>query len=240
LPADEDQAKRTHGFDDPLAAALWRARAGNEPLDRAAWPDVDLARGKAVGAELYARLDQLGIPRIGAKAAVTDAGSQAVFGASGPLVVPIFENVAIADGATVFMADFTTPFVEAEIGVRVTEDGMTLMPCIEIADLRFFGGPPAIAYLAADFGAQGGMIFGEPGDAEGQVAVTVTVDGQEVNRAERSVDDALRILELVRSELDLRSGDGVATGSFFTPMPLTVGAWAADFGDLGRITFTVT
>ena len=66
MPADEDQAKRTHGFDDPLAAALWRARAGNEPLDRAAWPDVDLARGKAVGAELYARLDQLGIPRIGA------------------------------------------------------------------------------------------------------------------------------------------------------------------------------
>lgn len=238
MAADQDKAG-TDGFADPLAAALWHARATKEPLPRAAWPNLDLARAQAVAAELYARLEATGVPRIGAKAAATDAASQAFLGASEPLVAPIFEDVLIADGATVPSSDLMSPVLEAEIGMRITAHGVTTVPCIEIPQVRFSGGEPAMAYVAADFAVQGGMIFGEPGEAGSRVSVTVTVGGEEVTRGERSVADARSIFELVRAEIDLREGDYVATGTFFRPIPLTPGEWIADFGELGRLAFTV-
>ncbi|MCW3065378.1 MAG: 2-oxopent-4-enoate hydratase, partial [Solirubrobacterales bacterium] len=173
-------------FTDPLAAALWTARARREALPREAWPDVDMARARVVAADLYAGLEAAGLHRVGAKGAATDAPTQARFGATEPLIAPIFSNVLIDDGATVLRSDFTAPSVEAEIGMRVTASGVVLVPCIEIADSRFAGGPPTIAYLAADFATQGGMIFGEPASQPtGAVGVSVSVDGEPVKEASR-------------------------------------------------------
>jgi 2-keto-4-pentenoate hydratase len=227
-------------FTDPLAAALWRARTRREALPRDDWPDLDMGRAAAVAAELYAGLDAGGVPRVGAKGAATDAATQAVFGATEPLIAPIFGNVLVDDGATVRRTDFTAPHVEAEIGMRVTSSGVVLVPCIEIADSRFSGGTATIAYIAADFATQGGMIFGEPASQPtGAVQVRVAVDGEPVNEASRDVDDAREIYERARAALELRPGDHVATGSFFPPMPMVVGEWVVDFGDFGRVSVTV-
>jgi 2-keto-4-pentenoate hydratase len=226
-------------FADPLAAALWQARASREQIPRESWPGVDLARGHDVAAELYARLDATGVPRIGAKAAATNAATQAFFGADEPLVAPIFRDVLIADGGQLSLCDTLSPSLEAEIGMRLSDGGVVPLPCIEILQSRFSGGEPAIAYLAADFAAQGNMMFGQPGTAQDEVSVSVTVDGAEVRRARRSVEDAQKILELVRSQLDLRPGDYVATGTFFPPLPLSPGEWVVDFGEFGRLSLYV-
>lgn len=227
------------GFADPLAAALWHARASREPVPRGSWPDIDLARAREVAAELYSKLDATGVPRIGAKAAVTDAATQALFGTGEPHVAPIFRDILIADGARVSLEEMMSPLLEAEIGMRLSADGLVMLPCIEIPQSRFSGGDPGIAYLVADFAAQGNMIFGEPGVAHDVASVIVTVDGAEVRRGHRSVEDARTILELVRAQLDLRSGDYVATGTLFPPVPLSPGEWVVDFGEFGRLTLHV-
>jgi 2-keto-4-pentenoate hydratase len=226
-------------FADPLAAALWQARASQEPVPRASWPGVDLPRARDVAAELYAKLEAMGVRRVGAKAAATDAGTQAFLGADEPLVAPIFGDVLMADGATVSLSDLMSPVLEAEIGMRLSAEGVVTVPCIEIPQSRFSGGDPHIAYIAADFAGQGGMVFGPPGTADEEASVIVTVDGAEVRRAGRSVADARAIFALVQSQLELRLGDYVATGTFFPPIPLSAGEWVVDFGEFGRLTLHV-
>lgn len=237
--SDLRRQEPTGDFEDPLAAAIWRARAEADPLPRGDWPDLGMDRAQAVADGLYAMLKATGVRRLGGKAAATDSAARTFLGASEPLVAPLYETTVIQVGDDISVEELVSPLLEAEIGMRRTAAGVVAMPCIEIADSRFVGGKPSIEYVAADFGGQGRMLFGEPGDLGDQVTVTVTCDGEQVATGVRAVADAQTIFDLVSETLRLDAGEPVATGTLFPPVPLRQGCWKADFGSLGALMLTV-
>jgi 2-keto-4-pentenoate hydratase len=228
------------GLSDPLSSALWQARASVTPLRRAAWPVVSAERGEAVAAELYAALRAGGAALRGAKLGATDEPSQRSLGATGPLIAPIHDSTALEDGATISLADLIVPRLEPEVGIRVEDGEVLVVPCIEIIDSSW-SWDATIGHLTADFGGQARMMFGAAVPPPPQVDVVVRHDDRQEAAGGRELEQVLPALARARAaigELDELPVALVATGTIVPAIPLTAGRWVVDFGALGTLELT--
>jgi 2-keto-4-pentenoate hydratase len=193
-----------------------------------------------IATQLYAALRADGARQVGWKLGLTDEGGQRRLGAAGPFVAPIFDTTRLFNGATVSLARFTQPRVEVEIGFALSADGITVLPCIEIADCHFPGWRIALGPALADFGLHGAALFGEPAgpaDAFSDVTVSVSHDGRQLLEGSTEMQ---RAVELAVRLAPAYAGDTlVASGRITDLVPLEVGEWTADFGALGKVELTV-
>lgn len=230
-------------LDDPIAEALWQARATGRPLEGAlAGERIDQARAEAVAAELYDALRREGGRQIGWKLGATDPAAQAFLSTAAPFAAPLYSH-SLLEGtpARLSISKLVAPRLEAEIAVSHTPQGVLFSPCVEIVDCRFPDWNVDLQRAVADFGLQGRISFGAPI----QISMTETVDVvvlkdyEIVAQGRRSIAEALHLLEFVRDELQPGLPVLVATGTLITPMPLEQGTWRCDFGPLGALTIDV-
>jgi 2-keto-4-pentenoate hydratase len=226
-------------FQDPLAAALWRARrdaATIAPPDRA---ELSPERAERVAAELYRAIEAGGGRQVGWKIGAGDAAAQARFGTDRPFTAPVLDASCLRDGATLRLAGMVAPRLEAEIGLRFGGDAPALLPCIEIIDCRFPGWEVKIAEVVADFGLQGAMVFGEPGPSGPEVRAVVRRDGEVAAEGAAAVSAAVATVLQALDEERLTAAPLVASGSLITPLPLQPGRHEVDFGQLGTLELEV-
>jgi 2-keto-4-pentenoate hydratase len=226
---------------DPLADALWEARAQARRLARADWPDVTAERGRAVAGELYRRLRAGGARPVGAKLGATDAAAQQRLGAAGPFAGPLHSDVCLPGGATLSLAELVAPALELEIGVRLGAAGSPVaLACVEIVDSRF-GWDVTVGHATADFGCQGRIMFGALTVPPDEIVHAVARrDGREVAAGAGTVAGVAPLLDLARTVLDPELADPlVASGSLIAPVPLEPGDWELDFGALGVLALLV-
>ena len=187
----------------------------------------------------------------GLKAGMTAAAGQQAFGLTHPLIGSLYESGRCAPGVS--FASGPGVSLECEIGVVVDGDGApkTAGPVIEVPRMAFAdeadrnGANLTACNIAADR-----YIVGEQQplrDSYGDVVITLTRDGETVTSAPAS--DALggpqaalawMLNEARQRALAVRDGMLLITGACGGIHPATPGHYVADYGDLGRIEFTVT
>lgn len=230
-------------FADPVAAALWSARAAAQGID--ALERLPLTRANEIADVLYARLRERGARQIGWKIAATDPVAQRRFQTDGPFAAPLFDVSVLPDDSRLSLASLVAPVLEAEIGVGLVGGLATILPCIEIADCRVRDWNVSLAEAVADFGLQGAMVLGESvGIAvAGGLEVKISCDGKVISRGIADLPAALsraRTLEDASVSI-FAAGTAVviATGSVLPPLPLAVGRWTVSFGALGSLSLDV-
>ena len=187
----------------------------------------------------------------GLKAGMTAAAGQQAFGLTHPLIGSLYESGRLSSGATFPSAPGVS--LECEIGIVVDGDGapQSAGPVIEVPRMAFAdegdrNGPNLVACnIAADR-----YIVGEQQtlrDSYGDVQITLTRDGEEVCSAPAS--DALggpqaalawMLNEARQRGLEVADGMLLITGACGGIHPAEPGHYVADYGDFGRIEFTVT
>ena len=187
----------------------------------------------------------------GLKAGMTAAAGQQAFGLTHPLIGSLYERGRLAPG--VVFAGGPGVSLECEIGLVVDADGApkTAGPVVEVPRLAFAddedrdGVNLTASNIAADrfiVGAQQPLR-----DSYGDVAITLTRDGEQVCAAPAS--DALggpqaalawMLFEARARGLAVRDGMLLITGACGGIHPAVPGNYGADYGDFGRIEFTVT
>ena len=187
----------------------------------------------------------------GLKAGMTAAAGQQAFGLTHPLIGSLYDAGRLAPGATFASAPGVS--LECEIGVVVDADGApkTAGPVIEVPRMAFAdeedrnGANLTACNIAADR-----YIVGEQQplrDSYGDVRIRLTRDGEEVCAAPAS--DALggpqaalawMLGEARARGLAVTDGMLLITGACGGIHPAQPGHYVADYGDLGRVEFTVT
>ena len=187
----------------------------------------------------------------GLKAGMTAPAGQRAFGLTHPLIGSLYEHGRCAPGVS--FASQPGVSLECEIGVVVDADGtpQTAGPVVEVPRMAFAddadrnGANLVACNIAADryiVGAQRPLR-----DSYGDVHIRLTRDSDEVCSAPAS--DALGgpqaalawMLNEARARgLALRDGMLLITGACGGIHPAVPGSYLADYGDLGRIAFTVT
>ena len=171
---------------EPLAEALWEARATATPIPAERWRGLSLERAEAVARALYERETAAGGTQVGWKLGATDAAGQRALGADGPFVAPVFSTTAIAPGGRVSLGRYIAPRLEAEVGVGWRDGEPAMVSCAEIVDCRLAGWEVDLGLAVADFALQAGMIFGAvPGGWHDAVEVVVRHEGAPVARGAR-------------------------------------------------------
>ena len=187
----------------------------------------------------------------GLKAGMTAAAGQRAFGLAHPLIGSLYESGRLAPGASFPSAPGVS--LECEIGLVVDADGApkTAGPVIEVPRMAFAdeqdrtGANLAACNISADRYIVGGQ---QPlRDSYGDIRITLTRDGGEVCSAPAS--DALggpqaalawMLNEARERELEIADGMLLITGACGGIHPAEPGRYVADYGDFGRIEFTVT
>lgn len=187
----------------------------------------------------------------GLKAGMTAVAGQQAFGLAHPLIGSLYESGRLAPGVSFPSASGVS--LECEIGIVVDADGApkTAGPVIEVPRMAFAdetdrtGANLAACNIAADR-----YIVGEQQplrDSYGDVRITLTRDGEEVCSALAS--DALggpraalawMLNEARQRGLGIAAGMLLITGACGGIHPAQPGRYVADYGDFGRIEFTVT
>ena len=223
---------------DPLADVLWHAWLDVRPLTVSdSWTGLDADRAAAIAREVYERSDAF---RSGAwKLGALDQPTQQRLGLDAPLVAPVVPARLTIDGthASVDSSTYIAPRLEPEIGIRTTNGAQQLVPCVEIADCRFPGWNTPLRSAIADFGLQGGMLFGPAFEPITHVEVTVRHDGVEVGTVRREYADAAARLALLPGAAE---NVHVATGAMSPAVEAKPGHWEFEFHQLAILTITVS
>ena len=229
---------------DTMAAAI---RAG-EPLPKMP-AGLGLDEAYAIQKEVVGAL--AGGAVAGLKAGMTAAAGQQQFGLTHPLIGSLYESGRLASGATFASAPGVS--LECEIGIVIDAHGApkTAGPVIEVPRMAFAdaqdrtGANLTACNIAADryiVGAQQPLR-----DSYGDVQITLTRDGETVCSAPAS--DALggpqaalawMLDEARKRGLSVADDMLLITGACGGIHPAAPGHYVADYGDLGRVEFTVT
>jgi 2-keto-4-pentenoate hydratase len=154
-----------------------------------------------------------------------------------PLVAPLPEEGLLADGATVDVAAWTWPVLEAEVAVYA---GRGLGVAIELADIDF---PPDDVERIRAGGIYHRHVLLGPPQAHSLAGVTARVlrDGEEVAATDdlTGLTGSLElVLETVRlqAERELHHGELVIAGSVVPPQPIAPGEhWRVELLPLGAL-----
>ena len=187
----------------------------------------------------------------GLKAGMTAPAGQRAFGLTHPVIGSLYEHGRLSPGVSFPSQPGVS--LECEIGVVIDGDGapQSAGPVIEVPRMAFAddadrnGANLVACNIAADR-----YIVGEQRplrDSYGDVHIRLTRDGEEVCAAPAS--DALGgpqaalawMLNEARARgLELRDGMLLITGACGGIHPAVPGSYLADYGEFGRIAFTVT
>jgi 2-keto-4-pentenoate hydratase len=159
-----------------------------------------------------------------------------------PLVAPLPASGRLPDGASVSLADWVAPRLEAEVAVWV---GRGLGAAIELADVEF---PPddVDRILAAGIYHRHSILAPPAAETLSGGTARVYRDGVEVAATDEMTaltGDLDSVLETVRlaAGRDLRAGEVVIAGAVLPPAPVAPGErWRADLGPLGALEVSFT
>ncbi len=204
-----------------------------------------------------------GATPIGWKVGFNAPAAHANLGTDVPLVGFLTDRTVVDDGATVSLAGWANPVLEAEIAVHLGRDVpgdatwedvrgaiAGLGPAIELADLD---PPPADvrAILAGDIYHRGvvlGPVDESRSTAEG-IGGRVLRDGAEVAATDDPAAYTGEVVEVVRATAEqlaacgelLRAGEVVISGSVVPPLPVAPGQRVAvELGPLGGLALSFT
>lgn len=201
----------------------------------------------------------------GFKAGLTSQAGQQKFGVNAPVAGVLLTSGKLADGVTVDTAKFAALMLETEIGyvlgkpiTQPVKDVAELqaavkgvMPAIELPDLGFtdMKNLKGVDIIAANVSARQ-MIVGQERPVAGvdvnAITLSLTLNGQEVNKGKGT--DALGdqwqaalwlVNTMVAQGWTLEPGAVLITGALGNMLPGKPGNYVADYGDFGKITFTI-
>jgi len=242
-----------------------RAAVKQFPLPSAALADLTMDKAYGLQKKLAAALVAKGDKISGFKAGLTSEAGQKKFGVDGALLGPLFAPGELAPGAEVDSKQFVRLFIETEVGYvageKITKpvpDVAALkkmikevFPAVELPDLRFADMKNLKgADIVADAVGSAKYIVGKriPADKVdvGEVKVTLTLDGQEVNKgaaADTLGDQWKALLWLVNGTLaqgySIEAGQILITGAMGNMIPGKPGKYEGDWGSLGKLSWTV-
>lgn len=209
-----------------------------------------LAKGQSIG---------------GFKAGFTSEGSQKRFGVKGAVYGVLFKAGELKDGAVVDRKNFVKPFMETEVGYSMNKkidkpvkDVAALkklvkevFPAIELPDLRFdnLKNVKGVDFIA-DAVSSAKYIVGKPVSPDkidvSKVELTLAMNGKELFKGKASDVKGGQwngLLSLVNGVVaqgwTIEPGQVFITGSLGKLLPAKPGNYVADFGTLGKISFTV-
>ncbi|MBB5690874.1 hypothetical protein GXW77_21200 [Roseomonas alkaliterrae] len=239
--------------EEAAVARLAEAMLANRPSPPLAGM-ATLADGQCAQDRLVPLLARsLGRP-VGYKVGLTNPAAQQRFGVNHPVTGTIFEaTIALRDGAEVPARFGAVPTVEADLMVRVRDEGINtagrdrvailrhldqVIPFIEMPDLVLSGGMDGPNLLAINVGARLGVL-GEPIAPEATEAfaqrlaamrVVLANDQRELARAPGTalLGHPLDVIpwlveDLAKRGLRLRAGDYVSLGGFSPALPTEAG-----------------
>jgi 2-keto-4-pentenoate hydratase len=234
------------------------------PVLSTSHPELDVAMAYAIQKAYVGKL--LANDKIaGFKAGLTSAAGQQRFGVNAPLAGVLLASGKLADGTTVDSSQFIALMLETEIGYVIGKPithpirdvaelqaaVQAVMPVIELPDLGFTDMKQlkGVDIIAANVAAKQ-MIVGQERPAIGvdvnAVTLVLTLDGQEINTGKGT--DALGdqwqaalwlINTMIAQGWTLEPGAVLITGALGNMLPGKPGNYVADYGELGKITFTV-
>lgn len=184
-----------------------------------------------------------------------------------PLVGTLWEPMIRPSGTVLDQEEWVRGFVEGELAFRFNSDvtspqtadqirGLVsdVAPSAELPDFPFGDMPlneTPILDVIADNGIARGLVLGNfipvTEVAVDSITMTGTRDGAPVLAGSASDVTggshwdalALAVELLLANGRDIRSGDVIITGTLGDPSPMTPGTYVLDFGELGRVDFTV-
>lgn len=223
---------------------------------------LDARDAYAVQAE-YARLRmQAGATLVGRKIGATSQAIQQQLGVGTPDYGHLFDDMVIADGGDVPLAQLVAPMVEPEIAFRLGQDlrgpGLTaqdvlaatqaVCPALEIIDSRITDWNITFVDTVADNGSSARCVFGPerellPDTDLSAELVRLTEDDTELAQGRATAvlgHPATSVAWLANALAEfgagLRAGDLVLSGSLTRAMPLQPGrAYTATFISLGSV-----
>ena len=231
-----------------IAGAMAAAILAGEPLPKMP-SGITLDEAYALQKHVVAAVSQGAVA--GLKAGITAAAGQQAFGLTHPLIGSLYESGRLAPGATFASAPGVS--LECEIGLVVDENGApkSAGPVIEVPRMAFSNAEDRTGVnLTACNIAADRYIVGEQQplrDSYGDIRIALTRDGDEFCSAQAS--DALggpqaalawMLDEARRRGLEVADGMLLITGACGGIHPAEPGHYVADYGDFGRIEFTVT
>ncbi len=249
---------------EEVAQSLYDAFEAGTDATPPASEDTDFDLGAAYAVQrayVQSRLKSNTIA--GFKGGAIAEAAQKMFGLSGPFTGVLLTSGAVENDSTIKRADFRTLLLETELGFRVGRtidsqiDLATLKSCIseclpvvELPDAGLYGSAKAIGIdLIAANGASAGYLTGETPEEVSdvnEINVAFSHDGETLHegRAGDVLGDQWQALlwlvnEVVAQGYTVDEGHLLITGAIGAPHAGQPGEYVADYGDFGRLTFTV-
>jgi len=225
--------------EEAWAQLIAEARAQRRALDASSpdWRDLTLSEAAEVAERLYALWGATGSRywKLGA----VDEATQSRLGVAAPICAPLVPTEVWTGCRDLALnsSRYIRAKFEPEVGVRVTEDGLVAMPCVEVADCRFAGWQLPPGGVIADAALQGSMVFGPESEVPDDVRVRVSLDGRVLGEGESSWASAAERLRVLP---DGAAATHVATGAMTPLFDVMPGLWEFDFGGLGLVRVTVS
>jgi 2-keto-4-pentenoate hydratase len=255
------------GGDEEVVQSIVKARETVKPLPLPSSKLTGLTADKAYAIQrsmvkaMLAKGQSIG----GFKAGFTSEGSQKRFGVKGAVYGVLFKAGELKDGAVVDRKDFVRLFLETEVGYSVNtkidkpvKDVASLkklvkevFPAIELPNLRFDNVKKVTGVdFIADAVSSAKYIVGMPVAPDkvdvSKVELTLAMNGKELFKGKASDVQGGQwngLLSLVNGVVaqgwTIEPGQVLITGSLGKLVPGKPGKYVADFGTLGKISFTV-
>lgn len=249
-----------------IAVDLKEAHKSNKafPLLSQKYPKLKRPTAYAIQ-RLYVR-ERIGDEKIaGYKAALTSEGARKRLNATRPITGVLFGSGWKDSGVTINTSDLTLPLIETEIGyvikkpivdkLRSVSDVRSylygVVPAVEIPDLGYNSMEEVkLEDFVATNSASAQYILGDPVGLKyldtNETKVTLTKNGKVVNKGQGS--DAMNnqwetLFWLINTIIDqgytIGEGQVLLTGALGEVLPCEAGKYVADYGNVGKVSFTV-
>lgn len=248
------------------ATAIVKARSLHRPLPAHAFASAMATERMAYRVQqLVVEQESEGARLIGHKAGLTSVAAQTRFGLLDPVAGTLISTQQLNNGAYVGLSNYPGMVIEVELGYilklsfrrppetvdEVREAVREIVPVIELPDLNFepAGKMSGLDIIASNVAATKVIVGrGKPfiNIDPNAIRTSLTRGGEVV--AEGVGSDALddqwqALFWLIRNRLqmgyEVKRNDLLITGALGTVVPAEPGTYRADFGELGRLTFSM-
>lgn len=250
------------------ARALYEARRSRVPIEpfTDSDPDLTMADGYAVQAELTRLLLEDGDRIVGYKVGLTSKPMQRMVGVDTPDYGPVLASTLYRDGDAIPLDLFIAPRIEAEIvfvlGAPLRGPGVSVLDAacavagvaaaVEIVDSRFADWRIKLADTVSDLASNGavstsGRLVPLTGLDTRLIGMTLTRNGELVDTGAgaAALGDPLAVVAWLANTLGehgigLEAGHIIMTGALHAAVPMAAGdVFRADFDRLGPVTVRV-
>ena len=250
------------------ARALYEARRSRIPIEpfTDSDPDLTMADGYAVQAELTRLLLEDGDRIVGYKVGLTSKPMQRMVGVDTPDYGPVLASTLYRDGDAISLDRFIAPRIEAEIvfvlGAPLRGPGVSVLDAaravagvaaaVEIVDSRFADWRIKLADTVSDLASNGavstsGQLVPLTGLDTRLIGMTLTRNGELVDTGAgaAALGDPLGVVAWLANTLGehgigLEAGHIIMTGALHAAVPMAAGdVFRADFDRLGPVTVRV-